>query len=51
MFASREFSLFFLTVRFLSFSHIKNMDCLISRIIAHYSKMKRDFVRFYEHLS
>ncbi|KXB43201.1 hypothetical protein HMPREF0208_02793 [Citrobacter koseri] len=51
MFASREFSWLSLTVRFLSFSHIKSMVCLISRIIAHDSKMKRDFVRFSEHLS
>ncbi|EAM1649755.1 hypothetical protein E3I81_15270 [Salmonella enterica] len=31
MLASREFSLFFLTVRFLSFSHTNHMECLISR--------------------
>ncbi|EMR51362.1 hypothetical protein A676_02929 [Salmonella enterica subsp. enterica serovar Enteritidis str. 2010K-0262] len=41
--------MFFLTVRFLSFSHTNHMECLISRIIAHYSKMKRDFVRLSEH--
>ncbi|ESA83332.1 hypothetical protein HMPREF1599_04119 [Escherichia coli 907713] len=38
-------------VRFLPFSHSKNMNCLISRIFAHNSKVKRDFMRHSEHLT
>jgi len=41
--------LFTLYVRFLPFSHINNVVCLISNINARKSKVKRDFMRFFAH--
>ncbi|RTN89989.1 hypothetical protein EKN77_03710 [Enterobacter hormaechei] len=40
-------SLPFLYVRFLAFSHIDRVVCLISNINARNSKVKRDFMRFF----
>jgi len=45
----RELSLPFLYVRFLAFSHIDRVVCLISNINARNSKLKRDFMRFFAH--